>query len=589
MWTNVNDALYRFTVDDLKILVKQLPNPKGSGSRKADLVDHICLQLLRQTRTVYASLDSVQQLAVADTLYYATTGYDAIKFRAKYQCLPAWYLDNGKSRYWRDKSLLYLFLYPAKEDLGAVIPLDLQACLKQFVVKPELPQLTTQDSLPEEEGLTVCLNEQNALRELRTMLRSIEQEKIQVSEKTLMPGKATLNKLIAKLEDGDFYPWKPKQDSWDQEIKPMKAFAWPMLLQAAGLAKCVNKQLLLMKAGEKALASNPAEVIKKIWDKWLKTKLLDEFSRIEAIKGQNSKGRCMTAVAGRREQIKYALMQCPVEQWVSLDDFSRDMQVNDYVFHVVHDLWKLYICSGDYGRLGYDHVVEWETLQQRYIAVLLFEYAATLGLIDVAYVHPEGARSDFRSLWGADDLDFLSQYDGLCYFRVTALGAYVFGKAAHYQPAEISSNITLSVMPSLQIKITQGQLNPQESDLLENWAEPLASDSWKLNREKSITAIEKGFDIAELHRFLSKHDDQLLPETVEAFIKQCQQNGAALKQAGSALIIECRDAKTAKLIAGHKETNKLCLLAGSKTLVVKNTQLEKFHQKVRLLGFGMKN
>ena len=42
--------------------------------------------------------------------------------------------------------------------------------------------------------------------------------------------------------------------------------------------------------------------------------------------------------------------------------------------------------------------------------MLLFEYAATLGMIDVAYVDPEGARTDFRRLWGVDELRFLSRY-----------------------------------------------------------------------------------------------------------------------------------------------------------------------------------
>ena len=45
-------------------------------------------------------------------------------------------------------------------------------------------------------------------------------------------------------------------------------------------------------------------------------------------------------------------------------------------------------------------------------------------MIDVAYTHPTGARDDFWGMWGADDLDYLSRYDGLEYFRLTSLGAY---------------------------------------------------------------------------------------------------------------------------------------------------------------------
>ena len=56
---------------------------------------------------------------------------------------------------------------------------------------------------------------------------------------------------------------------------------------------------------------------------------------------------------------------------------------------------------------------------------MLFEYAATLGVIDVAYASPRGARDDYRQLWGADRYDSLSRYDGLAALRVNDLGAAI--------------------------------------------------------------------------------------------------------------------------------------------------------------------
>jgi hypothetical protein len=34
----------------------------------------------------------------------------------------------------------------------------------------------------------------------------------------------------------------------------------------------------------------PAQVLRGLWQKWLKTTLFDEFSRVDAIKGQNPRG-----------------------------------------------------------------------------------------------------------------------------------------------------------------------------------------------------------------------------------------------------------------------------------------------------------
>ena len=66
-----------------------------------------------------------------------------------------------------------------------------------------------------------------------------------------------------------------------------------------------------------------------------------------------------------------------------------------------------------YDSLGYDGFHDWPLLQDRYTLAVLFEYAATLGLIGIEYGPPVGAREDCRDNWGGDDLDQLSCYDGL--------------------------------------------------------------------------------------------------------------------------------------------------------------------------------
>jgi hypothetical protein len=360
-----------------------------------------------------------------------------------------------------------------------------------------------------------------------------------------------------------------------------------LLLQAGGLVSRVSGRLALTPAGIKALSTTPADVLRGLWRKWLKTTLLDEFSRIDEIKGQQSKGRTMTAVAPRREAIDDALRACPVGQWITIDDFSRFMIASDRSFAVAHDPWKLYLGSPQYGSLGYDGSSGWSILQGRYISALLLEYAATLGLIDVAVIDPDGATTDFRELWGTDDLAYLSRYDGLCEFRLTPLGAYILGIQSSYAPAPVVSCVKLSVMPSLVINLVQGTLSGEEQLLLENWSVPLRANSWQLDREKSLAAIEKGHDIAELQSFLQSRDEMPLPEGVESFIRQCQRNGQALKLQGSAQLVDCRDEETAGIIATHQETAKLCLRAGKKQLVVRTEHLEKFRDRVRLLGFGM--
>ena len=100
-------------------------------------------------------------------------------------------------------------------------------------------------------------------------------------------------------------------------------------------------------------------------------------------------------------------------------------------------MWKLYLQDPEYGSLGYDGYHGWSLLQGRYTLAVVFEYVATLGLIDIEYVPPASARDDYRDNWGGDDLDRLSRYDGLTAIRLNALGAYALDRTGDYAPVSI--------------------------------------------------------------------------------------------------------------------------------------------------------
>jgi hypothetical protein len=145
----------------------------------------------------------------------------------------------------------------------------------------------------------------------------------------------------------------------------------------------------------------------------------------------------------------------------------------------------------------------------------------------------------------------------------------------------------LSVLPSLHVQVTGGRLSAEEKLTLDIWAAKETEESWRLDRQKALRAIEKGHDIAELRAFLQVREEQPLPETVESFMKTVQKQGRALKPVGTALLIHCEDAETAAMIATHKETAGLCLRAGDRHLAVRLEDEEKFRMLVHALGLGI--
>jgi hypothetical protein len=415
---------------------------------------------------------------------------------------------------------------------------------------------------------------------LQTVLRLIDRGVVAVSDKTSQPSAATVKAVAEVLRDGDFFE--------DSEIGPIRAFAWPLLVQAGRLAELQGKKLALTRAGRKALSTPPAETLRTVWQRWLKSTLLDEFNRVDEIKGQRGKGkRAMTAVPGRRAVIAEALAQCPVGSWVSFETYSRFMQAGNFNFEVTRETWQLYIVDANYGNLGNQEADDWAILQDRYLLCLLFEYAATLGLIDVAYIEPHGARPNFRELWGAEDLDFLSRYDGLVYFRFNALGAFCLGLTSNYTPSALEARGALAVMPNLQIQSTGEALSPDELLLLETYAEREADDVWRLSRDKALAAVESGNQIAELQAFLASRDEQPLPDTVESFMVTTERQAKALVNKGTALLIECVDAEVAEQVATHDVTKPLCQRAGDRHLVVAVEVEESFRKALHTLGYGM--
>lgn len=584
------------TVNDLKEYQRKLSIP-SNVVRKADLIKALIHALSNPStlQAIYDILDEAQQLAVAETLYWTEGFYDQQRFYAKYGTTPNFKKTekNIRTFYNREEpTALTLLLHPYNFSNGYcyVLADEIASKLRDFVDKPDAYRLTTVDELPDEcnnEVLVVRHRERNALTELALLLNSVEKGKIRVSEKTGLPGKATTDHLSEQLPRGDDYHGREKRDEWDNDIGAIRAFSWPLLLQASKLVGLQSGRLNLSQSGIKSLNNLSADTILSIWTSWLKYTAFDEFSRINIIKGQKSKGKVMTAVPERRKAIVDALKACPINEWIELASFSDFMQTEGFDFEVTHFPWSLYIYDREYGSLGYDGFHDWNIVQRRYLHAFLFEYAATLGLIDIAYVDPDAGIGEYDNLWGVDDLSYLSRYDGLMYFRINAMGAYCLGLVKQYVASEVSPNVRLSVMHKGQITPVAGTPSAEEILLLDTWCIKVEENSWQLDKAKIMAALERGMKITELSDFLRQREEQPLPESVEALMNQCAKNIGALKSIKPALLIECIDRDIATSIAEHREAKKLCLLAGERHLVVRSEHEERLRELIRVIGYGM--
>ena len=258
----------------------------------------------------------------------------------------------------------------------------------------------------------------DALSNLVAVLELAADGRMRCNATSRQPSAATVKLIEDALVAGDFY---------DAGQQPIAAFAWPLLIQVGGLARLAGLRLELSPRGRATLASPSYEALAALWARWLAGVSTDEMARIEAVKGQRKPGTLTSAVT-RRAAVAAALAGLEPGAWTGVGKLLGILRAQRpplVATRSLRALWRLYVLDSYHGSLGHAGPRAWDLVEGRYALCVLFEYAATVGLIDVAYADPRGARHDYRALWGADQLSCLSRYDGLAAVRVNELGAAV--------------------------------------------------------------------------------------------------------------------------------------------------------------------
>jgi hypothetical protein len=273
----------------------------------------------------------------------------------------------------------------------------------------------------------------DALSNLVGVLELAADGHLRCTAATRYPWVATVKLVEDVLVAGDYY----------DAGEPIAAFAWPLLILTGGLAVpargdgqlspprsgrgLAGVRLELTSRGRAVLAGPSYADLGELWDRWLRSVSTDELSRVEAIRGQR-KPSTLTPAIKRRAAVATALGRLEPGVWTDVDELFGLLRVQRPPLMAARSLlalWRLYIADSYYGSLGHAGPRVWDILEGRYALCVLFEYAATAGLIDVAYADPRGARDDYRALWGADQYAYLSRYDGLLAVRVNELGAAI--------------------------------------------------------------------------------------------------------------------------------------------------------------------
>ena len=607
----LTDSLYNCTVDVLKWYSKALADK--APTRKDDLVAVLAQALTTpaEVRRLWGQLTAPQQAVLAEVVYSGDGRYDPDVVEARYPAVraPRSAADShGYYNYTKTPPSAFDVFFFQRYDLGIYIPPDVVAVLRTVAAPPPPTLLPSHADLPLVAGrlegddppdLRVTETERAVLPDLTALLYLVQQGKVSVSAATRLPTLPALRQVRGRLLIGDYFP----EDDYARAEDAMRPLALVVLAQAARWAApggTSGSKLELTKSGQAILNSGlTAAHLREAWDRWLKSDLLDELTRIKAIKGQQAKEVRLTKPAERRAKLAAGLRACPVGQWVLFDDWLRYLRAERALPVIERNALSglhlgYYGYYGDY--TGYNLDKYWDIIIGSYLRVTVWEYVATLGLIEIAYTRPAESPHDFGDYELADyDADYLSRYDGLVALRLTELGAYVLGLRDSYTPptAQVAAGPPLlKVLPNLDLVVTDSKrLLPNDRAFLERIGTPQSEDVYRLHRDLLLEAGETGLDLDAVQAFLAAKSGQAptdLPQTVRVFFSDLARRVGALRLGSPQVVLESDDGLLLTELAhqpGLRAQVQLARIGDRTVLLVPADQEAAVRRQLKKLGY----
>ena len=171
-------------------------------------------------------------------------------------------------------------------------------------------------------------------------------------------------------------------------------------------------------------------------------------------------------------------------------------------------------------------------------------------------------------------------------FRINELGAWCLGQNQHYQPEEVVARKTWRVLPNHDVVSSELNPNPVDVMFLDKVADRTSDLVWRLDREKTLTAVENGLAIEAITKFLEQRSSEPIPQTVETLLDDLLARATRLRDKGTVRMIECSDAETARLLLLDPKLSTLCLAAGARNLVFRAADETKVRTQLRKLGIS---
>ncbi len=570
--------------DVLKHFSKRIGAYQKGDTRKQQFIDGIAGVVTRKPREFIALLDETERNFLAETLHRGSVPA-AAAFRAKYGASRPRLDGNGYLR-GETPALVTCVLQYDRDVREIRVHPSLVSLLKPLVPEPEAPAVQSLSGPPEEHRgreVRIYEGERAAPIELNRVLRLVSLGRIGIAPRSGRPNGSSVRALTEALVEPDFALEAPanERDRFTDSAGPVRAHAWGVLVQQCGWAKPKGGKLALTAAGREILSRFSPEAFRRGFERFLVDGGFDELNRVNHLRGQSGKAKRYLNPPGMRRHDFADHADCwPVGKWLAFDEAFRFIEAASGGCSIYeNERAFLYLGEARYGA-----IYESRPIDRQFFRAFFMESLATLGILDIAYVHPHDLWPELDDAWGRDMHSFLGRYDGLLAVRLNNWGAYCLDPTASYSAAPPEESPRLQLLPNQEITALQ-ELSAPDLALLELIAVRKSDHVWKLDVSTLLKSVESGVSLEEIRNFLAASTRNGIPANVVRWLEELETKAFSCKDAQPATVFSWRDPEQAVTVANSPGTGKLCRHLSGNRLIVLDHDLNAFANAARKQGF----
>ena len=402
------------------------------------------------------------------------------------------YYNSSFNRYIDDLARAKLFF------LGSKIPSLIKKTLETFIPAPEIV-FTPVEELQENDYDTAVIIGESFVNDFTNVIKLVNSARLKSTPKSQMPTKASFIKINGVLENKEIMLFDGEDIRNIRIIdNTTRIYGIANLLLESNIIMLQDDLYVVGDYANEFLSADLVEKCSMLLDNYIESCNIDELDRIREIKLKTEESRIF--IDCRKLILKY-LSKCPINEWIATLDFQQVIKRYDRKF--LASITGEISVYNDYERFYAGRYNDWLEIEGRFIEIVLLEYLAAMGIVDVTV---DSVDSDF--VW----------YLSVSYFRLTPLGAYVLGVNDDYTYHTTTSEYSgFTVQPNYEIVISDGSMSHVHALFFDPFAEKVSDDVvtiYKLSFKAMVNALDNGIKICEIIDYLKEHSTHDIPENV---------------------------------------------------------------------------